>query len=163
MTTMKTLLIMRHAKSDWDASYEHDHDRPLNERGIRSAGVMGRVLSDQGLIPDLVVTSTAVRAKTTAEIASASGGWGTSIVLDETLYTGGVDNAISVILASASLDRLMIVGHQPTWSMLVTMLTDQAADMRTACVAVIDVGDNSDHSLRTVLNPRDYFGTEFDG
>ena len=50
---MKTLLLMRHAKSDWDADYGPDHDRPLNERGLRSARLMGRVLAEEGLVPDL--------------------------------------------------------------------------------------------------------------
>ena len=70
---MKTLLLMRHAKSDWDADYGLDHDRPLNDRGLRSARLMGRVLADEGLVPELVISSTAVREADGR--AGHRGGW----------------------------------------------------------------------------------------
>ena len=63
---MKNLMIMRHGKSDWDAGVLGDHDRPLANRGIVSAERMGEVIRDLGIIPGLVISSTAVRARATA-------------------------------------------------------------------------------------------------
>lgn len=83
---MRTLLVMRHAKSDWNADYGRDHDRPLNQRGVRSARYMGQLLSEEGKVPDLVITSTAVRARSTAQLANDAGDWDAEIVLDSNLY-----------------------------------------------------------------------------
>ena len=60
---MKTLLIMRHAKSSWKEQDLPDHDRPLNKRGKNDAPRMGKLLKDEDLVPDLIMSSTAVRAK----------------------------------------------------------------------------------------------------
>ena len=92
---MKTILLMRHAKSDWDASYGSDHDRPLASRGHRSATVMGRVLSAWDEIPDLVITSSAVRAMATAEEAARAGGWNCPIVVEPDFYGSGPGSVLS--------------------------------------------------------------------
>jgi phosphohistidine phosphatase len=166
---MKTLLVMRHAKSDWDASYGADHDRPLNERGVRSARIMGRVLTEAGLAPDLIVTSTAVRARSTAALASEAGSWKSETRLEPALYGSGTDTAVEVAAAAPDVSRLMLVGHQPTWSVLVATLTGEQVDMKTATVAVIEfemeqwsglVGAQG--NVTDVLQPRDYFGSDVD-
>lgn len=160
---MPTLLLMRHAKSDWGADYGLDHDRPLNERGIRSARVMGGVLADEGLVPALVISSTAVRARSTAELAIEAGGWESRLTLEPGLYGTSPDAVIELAAGAPVVERLMLVGHQPTWSMLVRELTGDMADMRTATVAVVDV-EGEDWSvlaarngrLARILQPRDY-------
>src|SRR5919106_1216821 len=86
---MKTLLVMRHAKSDWNADYGRDHERPLNERGIGSARLMGKVLSDKGQAPDLVITSTALRAQKTAALAKEAGKWAADIAPGVGFVWGG--------------------------------------------------------------------------
>jgi len=160
---MKTLLLMRHAKSDWDADYEFDHDRPLNGRGLSSARLMGRVLAEEGLVPDLIISSTAVRARKTAELAMEAGSWSSEIRLDRSLYDEG-PRAVLVVGASApDVDGLMLVGHQPTWSMLVSALTGERAEMKTAAVAVIELDIESwaylpdaSGTLTRVLEPRSH-------
>lgn len=166
---MKTLLLMRHAKSDWNAPFDADHERPLNDRGIRSARLMGRVLTADEKSPDLVVTSTAVRARSTARLASEAGGWGCEIILDATLYGTGADTAVQVAASVADSEHLMLVGHQPTWSTVVSVLTGEGVDMETATVAEIGFDIQEWGQLPTVrgelmalYQPRDYFGTEFD-
>ncbi len=166
---MPTLLLMRHAKSDWDAGYGADHDRPLNERGVRSARLMGRFVAGAGLTPDLVISSTATRAATTARLAAESGGWGCSIDLEAGFYGTGPDTVLEVASAPSNVDCLMLVGHQPTWSMLVQRLTGAHADMKTASVAVIDLMIDSWAELETTQavlaslhHPRSYFGSEWD-
>lgn len=166
---MKTLLVMRHAKSDWDADYDADHERPLNERGVRSARIMGRVLAAEGRVPDLIVTSTATRALSTAALANEAGDWDSQIVLEPSLYGTGADAAVQVASSVTDAKRLMLVGHQPTWSVLVSLLTGDRIEMKTAAVAVIDFDVDDWTDLPSVrgetsasYQPRDYFDTEFD-
>lgn len=160
---MRTLLLMRHGKSDWTADYEGDHDRPLNERGVRSAEVIGKVLTEEGETPDLIITSTAVRARTTAQIAAEAGGWECEIVLEPRLYGTGSDQVVQVAAAAPDVNRLMLVGHQPTWSILVSVLTGNQVEMKTATVTSVgfDIDDWSElpsvrGSIDSVYQPRDY-------
>lgn len=134
---MKTLLVMRHAKSDWDASYGGDHERPLNRRGIDAARHMGRHLGEQGLTPDLVVSSTAVRARATAELAMEAGGWECDLRLEPGFYGASVESVLGIIAGMGATSHLMVVGHQPTWASLVAHLTGESIEVRTATVAVI--------------------------
>ena len=90
----KHLLLFRHAKSDWGTAAEHDHARPLTKRGIAAAQAMGRILTASGQTPDRVVTSSAVRAKTTAEVARATGKWKCPIAITDALY----DTAATAVL-----------------------------------------------------------------
>lgn len=166
---MKTLLLMRHAKSDWDADYGSDHDRPLNGRGERSARLMGRLVRGMDLVPEHVISSTAARAETTARLASDSGDWGCPIDLEPGLYGTGPGAVIEIASAAPDVERLMIVGHQPTWSMVLHHLTGARADMKTASVAVIDLmADNwaelpeISGVLAALHHPRPYFGSEWD-
>ncbi len=137
---MKRLLVMRHAKSDWDAGGVTDHDRPLNRRGTRSAAAMGRLLTSIGETPDHIISSTALRARTTAELARDSGGWEAAVETTEALYGTSPAGALAVIAsAPAQAASLMVVGHEPAWGGLVQRLTGAHVAMRTATVAVIDL------------------------
>ena len=69
---MKTVLILRHAKSSWADPLLPDHDRPLNKRGQRTATQMGQLLRKQKLVPELILTSTAKRARETAILIAQS-------------------------------------------------------------------------------------------
>ncbi len=133
-------MFMRHGKSDWGIGSFDDHARPLNDRGRASAQRMGVVLSELGLTPDLVVSSSAVRARSTAELAERSGGWGCPIIVEDALYGASVAETLSVAARhGGSAGRILLVGHQPTWGMAVTHLTGSHTDMRTATVADIEV------------------------
>lgn len=134
---MKTLLVLRHAKSDWDADYTADHERPLNKRGLASADYVGQLVRDLDLIPDTIISSTAVRARATAELAKEAGGWSSSLTLDPDLYYSGVEYVIGRVAGVGDADRVMIVGHQPTWGSLVYRLTGVSAEIKTATLAII--------------------------
>jgi len=161
---MRTLLLMRHAKSDWGAEYGADHDRPLNDRGRRSARLIGRVLTAEVLAPEVVISSTAMRARTTAELAIEAGEWDADLVLDRALYESGPQGVLDAGAGiSPEIGRLMLVGHQPTWSMLVARLTGERAEMKTATVAVIDVAldswaelPDSSGTLARVIEPKSF-------
>ena len=83
---MKTLLILRHAKSSWKFPDLSDHDRPLNRRGKQDAPRMGRLLKEKGLVPDLVISSTATRAKDTATAVAKHSGYKGRKINFESLY-----------------------------------------------------------------------------
>ena len=138
---MKTLLVMRHAKSDCGAASGGDHERVLARRGIKAARKVGRFLTDSGVPPDLVLSSTAVRALTTAELAAESGEWGCEIITSGDLYASGPERVLEVIHEiDNGVDRLLIAGHEPTWSTLVTWLIGGGrVRMPTAAVACLDL------------------------
>ena len=164
------LMLLRHAKSDWDAGSRSDHERPLNPRGIRSAERMGEVIQDLGLVPDLVVSSTATRARSTAELARLAGGWGSRLVLEDRLYGASVQDTLQVAADhGGGCDRLMLVGHEPTWSMTVRRLTGAVAAIKTATLADVELNANTwgdvttaSGSLVTLLQPRQFLRTDGD-
>lgn len=165
----KTLLLMRHAKSDWDADYERDHERPLNVRGVRSAKLMGRLVSGLDLQPDLVLASPARRARETARLAAESGGWRCPIVEEPDFYGGGADSVLEIAARSDQADRLMLLGHEPAWSKIAGRLCGRAVEMKTATVAVIELPISGWEDLplakgilAALHHPRSYFGSEWD-
>lgn len=129
---------MRHAKSDWSASYSGDRERPLNDRGVGAAKRVGRWLSTVGKQPDLIVSSPAVRALTTAELAAEAGSWTAEIQVDARLYEGGV-GAVTEALRELPDDVgcALVAGHLPTWPALVATLSGGDLRMPTAAVACL--------------------------
>lgn len=112
---MKTLILLRHAKSSWDDPELQDADRPLNKRGKRDAAALGERLAARSLAPDIVAVSPARRARATIEPLRARAlAAGARIVEDERLYAASASAILSVVqgLDDAS-DRAMIVGHNP--------------------------------------------------
>ena len=121
---MKRLVLLRHGKSDWDAGAATDHDRPLARRGVRAAKTMGQLLAAAGEAPDFVITSSAVRAHTTAELAMEAGGWDSPMRVEPALYGASPGEVVRVIQATEEhVDSLLLVGHEPTWSSLASILT----------------------------------------
>jgi len=160
---MKTLLVMRHAKSDWGAASGGDHERALAGRGIKAARKVGRFLTDSGTTPDLVLSSTAVRALTTAELAAEAGEWDCEIVTSGDLYASDPERVLDVIRETGNgVQRLLIAGHEPTWSTLVGWLIGGGrVRMPTAAVACLDLprGDWVDLApatceLRWLITPK---------
>ena len=139
---MKSIIFFRHAKSDWNASFGSDHERPINKRGHKDARRMGRFLADIDFLPDRIVSSTAVRARTTLEEAAEEGSWGDiSTELTDALYEASLPDVIHVIQHQPEeYGRLLLVGHEPTWSSMVGRLTGNAnVKVSTATMARVDV------------------------
>ncbi len=141
---MKTLLIMRHAKSDWGQPGLSDHDRPLNRRGERDAPRMGRHLRRHDLVPDLVLSSTAMRACTTARETARAAGCAGDPILVESLYLASPRHCLAVLegigeLIDGAVDPavVMIVAHNPGMEELVTLLTGEEETFPTAAVAQV--------------------------
>ena len=116
---MKTLYLLRHGKSDWNNDSGGDHERTLAPRGVDAARRMGRFLAALGQVPDRVVSSTAVRARDTAQLAAEAGEWSCEVELDGKLYETGPERMAEWLrLVDDATGSLLIVGHQPTWSLL---------------------------------------------
>lgn len=139
---MKTVMLLRHGKSDWDASFSHDAERPLNPRGVEAASKMGRFITAADRTPDLVVTSPAIRAASTAQLAHRAGEWDCSIEVDPRLYGASPGGALSTIAEFPSdADVVLMVGHQPTWGELVVMMIGGGwVRFPTAALACIEFG-----------------------
>ena len=134
---MKTLLILRHAKSSWDNSALDDHERPLNARGEKDAPRMGRLVRDEGLRPELIVSSDAVRARRTAEaIVAVTGG---QLLLESRLYHAGASEILDALREVIQQDvaTVMIVGHNPGLEELMAQLTGDREPIPTAALAQI--------------------------
>ena len=137
---MKTLTLVRHAKSDWGQPGLADHDRPLNARGLRDAPEMGRRIRERGAIPELIISSTALRARTTAGlIAEALGLDATSVMLVERLYGSSPSTILRVIgELDGELERVMVVAHNPGISDFAQDLAGSAVEMPTCAVLEAD-------------------------
>ena len=98
---MKTLFLIRHAKSSWDDTALPDKDRPLNDRGQRDAPKMGERLAKRDVKPDLILSSPAVRALRTAEIIAKKLDYRRKIVVNERLYAVGADDLLDVIITKS--------------------------------------------------------------
>ena len=135
---MKTLLVLRHAKSSWNSPALHDHERPLNERGRRDAPRVGELVREYGLTPDIVVSSDAVRAQLTAEAVAEAAGYAGEILLDHRLYLASpADILLLLRTVRENAETIMIVGHNPGLEDLVEHLTGEPEGMPTAALAQI--------------------------
>ena len=134
---MKTLLLVRHAKSSWDDPSLPDKKRPLNDRGLRDAPKMGARLAKRHVKPDLVLSSPAVRALATAQIIATELDYRIKdIVVDERLYEAAPDDLLEIIRKLGDEgDCVMIFGHNPELSELARGLSDTITEMRTCVVA----------------------------
>ena len=163
MRNSKSLFLFRHAKSDWDANFSSDHKRPLALRGINAAKTMGILLAQSNKLPDLVVCSTATRAIQTLELADKHGNWHCDIQYSDSLYECHSSDIIELLQQiNHSVNSVMLVGHEPTWSGLTSLLIG-GGNIRfpTAAMARIDFYLDSWHNikaatgeLRWLLQPR---------
>ncbi len=112
---MKTLYLIRHAKSDWDNSLITDLERPLSERGYTNAGLMSRLLNDKKIMPDSIISSPAIRAISTALIFSKNLNYDPNqISIKRELYDTSVKHYLSVIKSiDDTHESAMLFGHNP--------------------------------------------------
>ena len=133
---MKTLLILRHAKSSWDDPSQKDYDRPLNARGLKTAPLMGQLAADKKLIPQIILTSPAQRAVQTTELFTKA----TKIKIQtiDSFYPGNSSEHIKVLsLQDNNIDTIMIVGHNPGLELLLQHLTNKPEPLPTCSLAVV--------------------------
>lgn len=134
---MKTLYIQRHAKSSWKFEGLSDQDRPLNKRGRNDAPLMGLELASRGVKPDLIVSSPAVRALTTATLVGKEMEYDPDdIVVDERIYGANKEELLEVVRGTpVEANCLIIVGHNESISEFANMLSPEpVASLPTAGV-----------------------------
>jgi phosphohistidine phosphatase len=136
---VKTLLLLRHAKSSWDDSSLDDHERPLNSRGERDAPRMGRLARKEGLSIELIISSDALRARLTAQAMADATGYRGQILLDPRLYHASAADILAVLRSAVedNVATVMIVGHNPGLEDLVARLTGEPEGLPTAALAQI--------------------------
>lgn len=136
----KLLLLMRHAKSSWADGTLADFERPLNGRGKQDAPRMGELLRRRELLPDLIITSEARRARdTTARVVEASGYEG-EVRSTRELYEAEPEDFLEVLHAAPdSCARVMLVAHNPGLEMLLELLTGIAEALPTGALAAIQL------------------------
>jgi phosphohistidine phosphatase len=161
---MKTLLILRHAKSSWKDDMLADHDRPLNRRGKEDAPRMGALLAEEGLIPDVILSSTAKRARSTADTVAESSGYDGEIVYTRDLYHADPESYLYVLRAQpASHESVMVVGHNPGLEELVDVLTGESQRLPTCALVQVSLPlegwealtDETEGTLVNIWRPRE--------
>jgi phosphohistidine phosphatase len=131
---MKTLLLLRHAKSSWKDPDLSDYDRPLNKRGQNDAPRMGKLLKDEELIPDLIMSSTAARANKTAELVAKECKYKGEIVLNHSLYGAEPADYLKILEGlSDTYKAVLVVGHSPSLGETVEVLTGSPDVIMPTC------------------------------
>ncbi len=152
---MKTLLLLRHAKSSWKHPELHDHDRPLNKRGLKEAPKVGAYLKDHDLVPDLILSSTARRAQDTAQAVHEASGFSGDIDLYQDLYLSDTACYLDILCRLPDdANRVLVVGHNPDLEELLTLLTDANEPMATASLAQVDLPISSWQELNEATDGR---------
>ena len=160
---MKTLLILRHGKSSWKEEGLADHERPLASRGKRESLRMGEELARRQLVPDLVVSSPAKRARSTARRIIKASGYAGELLLEPRFYFTDLGTCLAALAAlPQEAGMVLVIGHNPLWEELVYHLTRQPAHLPTAALAVVDLPihawadmiSSGEGSLRLLLDPK---------
>lgn len=134
----KVLLILRHAKSSWKNKKVNDHDRPLNKRGRKEAVKMGEYLKNMNLMPDTIITSSALRAIETTTLLCRQSGYNGLVEVNFSFHEGNTTSYLQSISTShEDKDMLLIVGHNPTLEQLISLLTNKTVRLPTCTLVQI--------------------------
>jgi phosphohistidine phosphatase len=137
---MKTLLIMRHAKSSWKDPSLTDHQRPLNKRGKRDAPRMGEHIQEEDLVPQHILSSSAVRAKQTVKLFIENCDFDGEVDYLGSFYFADLSSFLVELSAlPENIDRVMVVGHNPDLELLLEHLVLEYARLPTATVACVEL------------------------
>ena len=169
---MKTLLLMRHAKSSWKHADLADFERPLNKRGKKDAPAVGHWLKARNLVPDFILSSSAVRAAQTAEAVAEAAGLDQHLVdFQDQLYLAEADDYLTSLRELPDgINLAMVVGHNPGAESLLQILSGKIEPLPTAVVAILalpvahwaDLSAETDGQLIDVLLPREIRKEEHD-
>ncbi len=150
---MKYLLCMRHAKSDWSQDLSDLH-RPLNKRGRRAAPRMAQVLVDKGWAPDKALISTAERTQETFRLMKpifTNANIHMDIQNHSEMYLTGLGVVQTIVERQVQANTLLLIGHNPGWSTMVSRLSGQTIDMTTANVVILSSSNSSwSDAIRTM-------------
>jgi phosphohistidine phosphatase len=145
---MKKLLLMRHAKSSWDDTNIPDHERPLKKKGRKDAERMGKMLKSKELEPDLIISSTALRAKQTAEIVAESCKCKKEIIFLDSLYMAEPSDILHAIEKNAKDKKtILVIGHNPGLEAFLQIANGKVESLPTASIAYLTASVDSWNKL----------------
>ena len=164
---MKTIFLLRHGKSKRGPEFKTDFVRPLAKRGKRDSQFMGEFMKNYGLIPALIISSDAERAKATAEHVASSMKYPGKIEFQNDLYTTGADSYEETIMnLSDHIDSVMLVGHNPDLEEVVQYLTGHTVVIPTAALVRIDIDstqwstiEEGEGNITLVVKPKGLLST----
>ena len=137
---MKTLFLLRHAKSSWKDESLPDFERPLNRRGKHAAERIGRYLKHEAIVPELVLSSPALRARETIERVAKAAKWTPEILFDQRIYEAGGLRLLDVVSQIENERKTaLLVGHNPGIQELLMLLTGESKKVPTAALLKIEL------------------------
>lgn len=160
---MKKVIIVRHAKSSWTDFTLSDFDRPLDKRGIHDAPFMAERLKEAGFLPDKMISSNAVRAKTTAGYFSNV--FDISLEESNDLYHGLPDDYLDIIKAQdQKVGTIALFGHNPGITIIANLIKVGCTDNIPTCgIVIAELGDDNwskaewhNMKLLQLMNPKDH-------
>jgi phosphohistidine phosphatase len=155
--SMKTLFVLRHAKSSWNNPNWSDFERPLNSRGLDAARFIGGLIYKRNLEPQIIISSPAKRAKQTAVLVKEVAEISKPITFDERIYEASPLTLFNLIREfDEKYESVLIVGHNPGFENLVRMLTGETLSMPTAALAKINLNIESWRELDAVSNELEF-------
>jgi len=161
---VKTLLLLRHAKSSWDDKTLRDFDRPLNKRGLKAAPMVGEMMRKRKLRPELVLSSPAERAKETTRLVCEAAGLIAVARYEEGIYEASARRLLEIVSQiEDAVNTAMLVGHNPGLEEVVEMLTGEIQLMPTCSLAHVklhvdswlDIDYKIKGKLAGIWRPRD--------
>ncbi|MGZ0713165.1 SixA phosphatase family protein (plasmid) [Coraliomargarita sp. W4R53] len=150
---MIQLALVRHAKSDWGSPDLDDHDRPLNDRGRRDAPQMAAKFAAERFRPDMLLSSTALRARTTAGFFAEA--LGLEIELQDRLY-GAPGSRLLTAAAESGYSSVMVVAHDPGMSDLAGLLSRERISQMPTCAVATFTWDEDDWSVIDSVEPTEW-------
>lgn len=141
---MKTLYILRHAQKDESNPEQYDYDIELTQKGNEDSILLGNKLKEKNILPDLIVSSPAIRARRTTENVSEIIGYRKNIMYNEVIYQAFLNEIIeSITYTFDTVDSLMIVGHNPSLTALAITYGGFSEEMKMASAIRIDFNCDS--------------------
>ena len=149
----KSVILFRHGKSDWDTKYDSDHDRPLAKRGIRDAKRMGKFLSKRAEVPELILSSTALRTRETTKLAMEAGNWDVDIELEKKIYEASLEEIINIINSqNDKYNSICIIGHEPIFSTVIKLI-DNKKKIKFPTATMARISFSTSDWKRVLLEP----------
>jgi phosphohistidine phosphatase len=137
---MKTLILMRHAKSSWKQENQPDVERPLKKKGIKCAKRMGELLRAKKHVPDLILSSTAVRARMTTELVIEAMKYKNKVEYLEKLYLAEAGEYLEIFRTLPDeVKEVLVIGHNPAIEVLLQTLSHEIEALPTAAAAQINL------------------------
>ncbi len=141
---MKTLYIMRHTQKDESNPEQYDYDVELTQKGLKDSQIIAQKLKDNSILPDLIVSSPAMRTRQTAEIVAKTLKYRKNIMYNEVIYQAFVNEIVeSITYTFDTVDSLLIIGHNPSLTALAITFTEFKEEIKMGSIVKIEFDCNS--------------------